>query len=308
LQGEEKTMTGRLVRWMIMIGSIYIGPCGTFADAESLDLRQESSVRVVAHRGWRDPGRAENSLTEMKATRAHGICMLEMDLAASRDGSIYVLHDDTLDRSTTGHGAIATASAGSIAGVRLKTGLDEVTTDPLPRLSKVLRWARTVPGTELMLDIKNAPAATVAGLVRRSGMTRRVIVLTFDAATAASVVSADPDWRISVLISTRDDLDRYRLMVAGRPLAAYVPTDADAALFQHVHAAGWPVVTDAVMPTPSGSLDQQAGNDGGSVYSDYLADRPVDFLVTNHAMRVHAAVKAAIRTPVARRPGHEGCR
>ncbi|TZG28956.1 glycerophosphodiester phosphodiesterase family protein [Sphingomonas montanisoli] len=68
-----------------------------------------SGPRIVAHRARRDADRPENSLAEMKATAAAPY-MLEIDLSETRDGAILLLHDDYLDRTTTGRGPLAILS------------------------------------------------------------------------------------------------------------------------------------------------------------------------------------------------------
>ena len=264
--------------------------------AESMPTRWTCGTTVpcvVAHRSWRHPSQPENSLGEMKKTRAQGVHMLEMDLAASRDGTLYLMHDETVDRTTDGHGAIDTMHDSEIDRLHLKTGSGKQTTDSVPRLHDVLAWATATPDTFLMLDIKRAPPALVGPLVRRLGMIDKVLVLTFDTATARSVLAADPDWRVSVLVRSNEDLLTYRNVANGRPVVAYIPTFASPGLFHIVRAAGVSIVTDAIMPFPGGSLDSRAEAGGAAVYRRYFEKRPMDVLVTNHADRVIKTLSSA---------------
>jgi glycerophosphoryl diester phosphodiesterase len=59
--------------------------------------------RWVAHRG---AGKLapENTLAAFKLGAKHGYRMFECDVKLSRDGVPFLLHDDTLDRTTNGHG------------------------------------------------------------------------------------------------------------------------------------------------------------------------------------------------------------
>lgn len=248
---------------------------------------------VVAHRGWRHPSRTENSLEEMKKTRAQGVHMLEMDLAASQDGSLYLMHDKTVDRTTDGHGEIGAMHDRDIDRLHLKTSSGKQTTYNVPRLDDVLAWAKTTPDTFLMLDIKRAPPNLVGQLVRRFGLIDRVLVLTFDDATARSVLAADPDWRVSVLVRSTEDLQSYQDAAQGRPVLAYIPTFASPALFRAVRTSGVSVITDAIMPFPGGSLDGRAEAGGLGVYRRYLRERPMDVFVTNHADRVIKTLSSA---------------
>jgi glycerophosphoryl diester phosphodiesterase len=62
--------------------------------------------RLVAHRcgGTLAP---ENTLAGFDACMRYGYRMVEFDAKLSADNEVFLLHDDTLDRTTNGHGAAA---------------------------------------------------------------------------------------------------------------------------------------------------------------------------------------------------------
>lgn len=244
---------------------------------------------IVAHRGRVDPAQPENSLRTMRHTIALGVPMVEMDLQADSDGTLYLQHDDLLGRTTTGEGPLAALDDRQAAALRLKAGTGEPTSEGLVRFEAVARWAAETPTARLMLDIKKVPPAQVASIVRRYGLIDRVLVLTFDPATAQAAFAADTDWRVSVLVPDAAALDRYRKAAGAHSMAAYIPTFSPVPLFEAAHAGGIPIVTDAVMPSPGGSLDSHAMQDGPQVYASYLAGRHVDVFVTDHARRVLAS-------------------
>ena len=66
------------------------------------------SARVlnIGHRG---ASRAfpENTLAAFRAACDAGADMCELDVQLSRDGAVVVIHDDTVDRTTNGRGAVA---------------------------------------------------------------------------------------------------------------------------------------------------------------------------------------------------------
>ena len=60
-------------------------------------------VLVAAHRGdWRNA--CENSLEAIENAIRMGVDIVEVDLARTKDGHLILLHDNTLDRTTTGKG------------------------------------------------------------------------------------------------------------------------------------------------------------------------------------------------------------
>ena len=68
---------------------------------EFLDL--DSPARVIAHRGF--SGRApENTLTANRKAIEIGADMVEIEVTITADDEVILLHDETLDRTTDGHG------------------------------------------------------------------------------------------------------------------------------------------------------------------------------------------------------------
>ena len=69
-------------------------------------------VFVVAHRGlFLESDRVvapENSVTAIRAARDAGIDMVEIDVHRTVDGTMVVIHDPTLDRTTSATGPVET--------------------------------------------------------------------------------------------------------------------------------------------------------------------------------------------------------
>lgn len=66
----------------------------------------ETNVVVVAHRGcWHDA--PENSIAAILACIELGVPVVELDVRRTADGVLVLLHDETIDRTTNGSGAIA---------------------------------------------------------------------------------------------------------------------------------------------------------------------------------------------------------
>ena len=88
---------------------------------ERLLDRELSSVIVVAHRAdWRNF--PENSLAAIQSAIDMGVDMVELDLQRTRDGKLILMHDDTLDRTTTGRGKVGEWTLDSIRTLYLKNG------------------------------------------------------------------------------------------------------------------------------------------------------------------------------------------
>jgi glycerophosphoryl diester phosphodiesterase len=100
-------------------------------------------VMVVAHRGswWKD-GKivlAENSMSAIDRAAALGVEMVELDVQKTSDGTFVILHDTTLDRTTTCTGEVAAMTLEAVRGCNLVIeGTGETTGEIVPTLEEVL--------------------------------------------------------------------------------------------------------------------------------------------------------------------------
>ena len=139
--------------------------------------------RYVAHRGgaarW-----PENSLTAFRGALAGGAVLLELDVHLTADDEIAVIHDPTLDRTTSGTGPVGRCTVDDLRRARLRGPDGAFTEDHVPTLREVL--AVTAPaGVGLLVEIKTPGAAVsyerrgdeverVAG-ARYEGLERKVL-------------------------------------------------------------------------------------------------------------------------------------
>jgi glycerophosphoryl diester phosphodiesterase len=98
--------------------------------------------RLCAHRG---AGKLapENTLTSMRVGHAHGYRMVEFDVKLSADNVSFLLHDATLDRTTSGRGRADALPGRELA--RLDAGgwhSAKYAGEMLPTLAAIARWAR----------------------------------------------------------------------------------------------------------------------------------------------------------------------
>jgi glycerophosphoryl diester phosphodiesterase len=140
--------------------------------------RRASDVVVVAHRGIVS-GFPENTLAAYREAIGLGFRAIEIDLRATADGHIVVMHDETVDRTTDGTGHVSeltfaeirSLDAGSHAGGRFAD-------QKVPTIEETLD-AVAGSGIKLVLDIKPGPLLDherVVGLAERRGVVLDVIV------------------------------------------------------------------------------------------------------------------------------------
>ena len=133
-------------------------------------------MEVIAHRGASGYV-LENSRRALELAWRQGADRVEIDVRATRDGKLLVLHDPTLNRTTTGQGPVSKFTWEELSGVRLRNG------EPLLLLEEAMDLLRG--RTQVYLEVKDPAAAPeVARAVK--GL-EGVIVGSSDPATASLV-------------------------------------------------------------------------------------------------------------------------
>jgi glycerophosphoryl diester phosphodiesterase len=100
--------------------------------AGSVKASDSNHIILIAHRGapLNEP---ENSLAGYRAAVRRGALFIEFDLVISRDGVIYICHDDNLRRTTGEHVVVSRTDSRELDEIRLRNG------EKLPRLSEFFR-------------------------------------------------------------------------------------------------------------------------------------------------------------------------
>lgn len=132
-----------------------------------------TAVFVVAHRGdWRYA--PENSIAAIEHSIAVGVDVVELDLQLTRDSILIVMHDATLDRTTTGKGQVADWTLDSIRTLKLKNGCGIRTKHAVPTLEEALLAAK---GRVLVnLDKADRYFDLVVPVLERTGTTRQIVM------------------------------------------------------------------------------------------------------------------------------------
>jgi glycerophosphoryl diester phosphodiesterase len=112
--------------------------------------------RLIAHRG---AGKLapENTLTAMRVGHAHGFRMVEFDVKLTADNVSFLLHDATLERTTSGRGRADALLWRELS--RLDAGgwhSAKYAGEPLSTLASIGRWARA-HGVACNVEIKPTP-------------------------------------------------------------------------------------------------------------------------------------------------------
>lgn len=187
-----------------LYGSYHLAPADLPAFFDC--LRERSATIVSAHRGGPAPGYAENAIRTFEQTLDHAPAFLEVDVARTRDGVLVLMHDDTVDRTTTGSGRVSDLTAAEFVALRLQDERGVTLDAHPPTLRDALFWAegRTV----LELDVKRGVSyEEVARAVRSAGALYSVVFVTYSVDGAARLARVAPEAMMYVTVESERDLN-----------------------------------------------------------------------------------------------------
>ena len=160
-------------------------------------LREKSLTVVAAHRGGDAP--AENAIETFERTLrgAPGPVLIEIDVRRTSDGVLVLMHDETLDRTTTGTGPVSGVTLAAFRALQLKDESGRVLSARAPTLKRALDWSKDKAIVEL--DVKRgAPFAEVVAAVRLAKAENRVVVIVYNTEDALTMQRLAPDLMLSV--------------------------------------------------------------------------------------------------------------
>jgi len=166
-------------------------------------LTEKEGVYAVSHRG----GAAlapENTLAAVGAGVNSGAPYVEIDVRLTSDGVPVLMHDSSLDRTTDGTGYMKERTRDYVK--KLDAGgwfSREFKGEPVPDLGTVLEYIKGTQST-LVIEVKSPgeyPGIGDALLssLKKYGMERRVVVVSFDAGWIEGFGKLAPDVSLGVL-------------------------------------------------------------------------------------------------------------
>ncbi|WP_346898021.1 glycerophosphodiester phosphodiesterase family protein [uncultured Roseibium sp.] len=161
---------------------------------------------IVCHRGacLKAP---ENTIAALNGAIAMGADVVEFDIRTSKDDVLYVIHDETVERTTNGRGRIADLTSFQIdqldAGSWFAT---EFAGQKVPRLTDFLDVCAGRIAT--YAEIKMADPARVRDMLAARGMLQSAWTFSFEQSIRAETRAKVPDFRRMVLFSHVGSVER----------------------------------------------------------------------------------------------------
>lgn len=236
----------------------------------NLFLQHRSTPLIIAHRGSSTHA-PENTLAAFTLAADQGADAIELDVTLSRDGQIVVIHDDTLDRTTTGHGRVDQLPYAEIAqydaGAKFNA---RFAGERVPLLAQVFEAV----GQRLLINVEiksttiktTGLEAKVIDLIRQHGLIERVIVSSFNPLALIKVKRAEPRLACGLLYAPDEPIYLSRAWLAPlipnlearHPQANTVTPE----VVKHIHARGQKINVWTVLAAREVKALTAAGVDG----------------------------------------------
>lgn len=172
---------------------------------------------VIAHRGA-SAAAPENTLAAFRLAADQGADGIELDVQATADGHLVVIHDATIDRSTDGMGAVAALTLSQVrrcdAGRKFAPAFAG---ERVPLLAEVFEAV----GSRLLIDVEVKAAgieARLVDLIRRMEMTQSVLISSFAMQVVARIRDLAPEMPAGLL-----QLASHPQVAVRLGAAAYLP-------------------------------------------------------------------------------------
>jgi glycerophosphoryl diester phosphodiesterase len=262
----------------------------SFATPEELQsyLRwtPERSPLISAHRGGPLPGYPENCIATFENTLSYAPCLIECDVRKSKDSVLVIMHDETLERKTTGKGKVSDYTLKELKKFNLKDDQGKITLFKIPTLAEVLEWARKKAIIELDIKLPVTPEEVIA-IIREKHAENRAIIITYETQEAIYYHKLDPALVISSSAKGIEGVQRLlKSGIESRYLVAFVGVyEPPKGVYHLLHKHGIMAILGTM-----GNLDRKAERHGVQIYRQLLKNG-ADILATNNVPLAAEAIK-----------------
>lgn len=256
--------------------------------AEARDFYTWTSDRipmVSAHRGGPCPGFPENAIETFEHVLKHTPSIIEFDVALTKDSVLVLMHDNTLERTTSGKGKVIDHTFEEIRELFLVDNQGNETSFRVPTLDDVLAWGKGK--TVFTVDIKReVPFEMVVNAIKRHQAEPYAAVITYSVEAAKKMHRLHPELMLSVTIRNEEELQRFE--ESGIPVdrwIAFTGTSERPKEFNELlHEKGVFTILGVL-----GNLDRSAIARGDQIYAEFV-ENGADILATDRPIEAAKAI------------------
>ena len=204
------------------------------------NYKGDGSIIISGHRGGYEEGYSENCIEGLENVLKQMPAFFEIDPRLTKDCVIVLMHDATLDRTTTGTGKVSDYTWKELQKLRLKDHSGKVTDCKIPTLEEVIKLSKGK--TVINLDKKDVPMEMIAALIKKHKADKHVMLTVHTGAQARYYYDRFPNIMMSAFARTMKEYED--LSICGVPwqnMIAYVGrsiTPENKKICELLHARG----------------------------------------------------------------------
>jgi len=240
---------------------------------------------ISAHRGGPMGSYPENALETFENALTFAPCLIECDVRITKDGHLVMMHDTTLDRTTTGKGKVTDYTLEQIKQLFLKDIDNRVTKYRIPTLGETFQWAcgRAILTIDVKSDVRYRQ---VISEIRRNKAEGHSIIIVYNIEGLLEVHHLAPDLMISAYVTGIKSVERmFATGIPAKNLTVFVGVyEPDLKVYEALHQKNIRTILGTMH-----NLDKKAAVRGVSVYQK-LYRSGADILSTDNVSLVSRAI------------------
>lgn len=240
---------------------------------------------IMAHRGILSDDYAENALYALDSIYALSKdILIEFDVRMTKDSILVLLHDETLDRTTTGSGFLKDFTFDEIQKLQLVTNNLDTIDHKIPTFKEVLKWSKGK--NKLAIDAKlGTDRKKIAKIVLESGVLKNCFIICYSLEDAQLYLSMNPNFELALGFNSWEDLKRIQQSdLPLKQLIALTPTELqDSTFYKAIHQLGIPISFGTYQTLDKKEMIKKE-------YED-LQSKGIDIITTNKAKEVYELLK-----------------
>lgn len=164
------------------------------------------ALEAVCHRGANEVA-PENTYAAAKAAIERGAAYIEIDVRPCKDGTLYILHDETVDRTTNGTGRLAAMTPEEVEALDAGSWFgEEFAGEKVPRLDEYVRWIQGKCG--VYFDVKDGDIQRIVELVHELEMKDEVFFWSGKPFMPLRLRQIDADMPLKMNAHSIEELDK----------------------------------------------------------------------------------------------------
>ena len=242
---------------------------------------------ISVHRGGKDIfNYPENCLETIQFINDSISAIFEIDIAQTKDDKLVLMHDNSINRTTTGSGLVRKMTYKQLSKFNLIDDFGNETSYKIPLFKDVLKWCK-INNVILTIDIKGSvKQIDVIKAIKEANAEDICVLITYDVAQAKSAFKNAPELLLSVSARNNEEFERLlKSKIPTENMLAFTGTRlSPQSLYKRLHQND--IV--CILGTLS-NLDRQAKARGNQLYETWKA-MGIDIIATDRPFEAFKAI------------------